>query len=153
MWYWQRYLEYDVLFISFLSSFFICIKPPIALVMRSPNLYQYTAIGGFTHAKAVFLPPVEPGVYFHACRGYFLDGRSPMLPATPHAALVRLAICIGCPPHTGINPSPFLSHIAVILNAYTFPSAWLFQQQSLLLSHNLLNCFCHFILEWPPFVL
>ena len=20
-------------------------------------------------------------------------------------------------------------------------------------SHNLLNCFCHFILEWPPFVL
>ena len=56
-------------------------------------------------------------------RGYFLDGRSPMLPATPHAALVRLAICIGCPPHTGINPSSFLSHIAVILNAYTFPSA------------------------------
>ena len=60
------YLECDVLFISFLSSFFICIKPPIALVMRSPNLYQYTAIGGFTHAKAVFLPLVEPGVYFHA---------------------------------------------------------------------------------------
>ena len=56
-------------------------------------------------------------------RGYLLYGRSPMLPATPHAALVRLAICIGCPPHTGINPSPFLSHIAVILNAYTFPSA------------------------------
>ena len=27
-------------------------------------------------------------------RGYFLCGRSPMLPATPHAALVRLAICI-----------------------------------------------------------
>ena len=68
MWYWQRYLECDVLFISFLSSFFICIKPPIALVMRSPNLYQYTAIGGFTHAKAIFLPPVEPGVYFHAWR-------------------------------------------------------------------------------------
>jgi len=36
--------------------------------MRSPNLYQYTAIGGFTHAKAIFLPPVELGVYFHALR-------------------------------------------------------------------------------------
>ncbi|MBU5458460.1 hypothetical protein, partial [Oscillibacter sp. MSJ-31] len=60
--------ECDVLFISFLSSFLNCIKPPIALVMRSPNLYQYTAIGGFTHAKAIFLPPVELGVYFHALR-------------------------------------------------------------------------------------
>ena len=28
-------------------------------------------------------------------RGYFLDGRSPMLPATPHAALVRSDICMG----------------------------------------------------------
>ena len=36
--------------------------------MRSPNLYQYTAIGGFTHAKAIFLPTVELGVYFHALR-------------------------------------------------------------------------------------
>ena len=31
-------------------------------------------------------------------RGYFLDGRSPMLPATPHAALVRSDICIGLLP-------------------------------------------------------
>ena len=28
-------------------------------------------------------------------RGYFLCGRSPMLPATPHAALVRSDICMG----------------------------------------------------------
>ena len=31
-------------------------------------------------------------------RGYFLDGRSPMFPATPHAALVRSDICIGLLP-------------------------------------------------------
>ena len=53
-------------------------------------------------------------------RGYFLDGRSPMLPATLHAALVRLAICIGCPIHTGISPAPFHSYIAVIPNTYAF---------------------------------
>ena len=87
-------------------------------------------------------------------RGYFLCGRSPMLPATPHAALVRLAICIGPPIHTGISPSPFPSHIAAILNIYTFFFCLIiFHQQSLLLSHNLLNCFSHFILEWPPSVL
>ena len=87
-------------------------------------------------------------------RGYFLCGRSPMLPATPHAALVRLAICIGPPTHTGISPSPFPSHIAAIPNIYTFFFCLIiFHQQSLLLSHNLLNCFCHFILEWPPSVL
>ena len=56
-------------------------------------------------------------------RGYFLDGRSPMLPATPHAALVRLAICIGCPTHTGISPAPFHPYIAVIPNTYAFSSA------------------------------
>ena len=56
-------------------------------------------------------------------RGYFLDGRSPMLPATPHAALVRLAICIDCPTHTGISPAPFHSYIAVIPNTYAFSSA------------------------------
>ena len=56
-------------------------------------------------------------------RGYFLCGRSPMLPATPHAALVRLAICIGCPTHTGISPAPFHSYIAVIPNTYAFSSA------------------------------
>ena len=88
------------------------------------------------------------------CRGYFICGRSPMLPATPHAALVRLAICIGSPTHTGISPSPFSSHIAAIPNIYIFFFCLIiFHQQSLLLSHNLLNCFCHFILEWPPFVL
>ena len=56
-------------------------------------------------------------------RGYFLCGRSPMLPATPHAALVRLAICIGYPTHTGISPAPFHSYIAVIPNTYAFSSA------------------------------
>ena len=56
-------------------------------------------------------------------RGYFLDGRSPMLPATPHATLVRLAICIGCPTHAGISPAPFHSYIAVIPNTYAFSSA------------------------------
>ena len=87
-------------------------------------------------------------------RGYFLCGRSPMLPATPHAALVRLAICIGPSTHTGISPSPFPSHIAAIPNIYTFFFCLIiFHQQSLLLSHNLLNCFCHFILEWPSSVL
>ena len=86
--------------------------------------------------------------------GYFLCGRSPMLPAMSHAALVWLAICIGRPTHTGISPSPFPSHIAAIPNIYTFFFCLIiFHQQSLLLSHNLLNCFCHFILEWPPSVL
>ncbi len=61
--------------------------------------------------------------YPRQSRGYFLFGRSPMLPATPHAALVRLAICIGRPIHTGISPSPFPSHIAAILNLYTFSFA------------------------------
>ena len=73
-----------------------------------------------------------------------------MLPATPHAALVRLAICIGPPTHTGISPSPFPSHIAVIPDIYISFCLILFQQQSLLLSHNLLNCFFHFIFEWLP---
>ena len=31
-------------------------------------------------------------------RGYFLNGQSPMLPATPHAALVRSDICMGLLP-------------------------------------------------------
>ena len=70
-------------------------------------------------------------------------------------ALVRLAIiCIGPPTHTGISPSPFPSHIAAIPYIYTFFFCLIiFQQQSLLLSHNLLNGFSHFILEWPPSVL
>ena len=87
-------------------------------------------------------------------RGYLLYGRSPMLPATPHAAWVRLAICIGRPTHTGISPSPFPPHIAAIPYIYTFFFCLIiFHQQSLLLSHNLLNCFCHFILEWLPSIL
>lgn len=32
--------------------------------MRPSNLYQYAAIGGFAHAKAIFLPPVELGGLF-----------------------------------------------------------------------------------------
>ena len=86
-------------------------------------------------------------------RGYFLCGRSPMLPATPHAALVRLAICIGPSTHTGISPSPFPSHIAAIPNIYTFFFCLIiFHQQSLLLSHNLLNCLCHsFLSDLPLF--
>ena len=43
--------------------------------------------------------------------------------ATPHATLVRLAICIGYPTHTGISPAPFHSYIAVIPNTYAFSSA------------------------------
>ena len=76
-----------------------------------------------------------------------------MLPATPHAALVRLAICIGPPTHTGISPSPFPSHIAAIPNIYTFFFCLIiFQQQPLLLSHNLLNCLCHsFLSDLPLF--
>ena len=35
------------------------------VVMRSPNhLPLYYTIGGFSHAKAIFLPPVKPEVYF-----------------------------------------------------------------------------------------
>ena len=76
-----------------------------------------------------------------------------MLPATPHAALVRLAICIGPSTHTGISPSPFPSHIAAIPNIYTFFFCLIiFQQQPLLLSHNLLNCLCHsFLSDLPLF--
>ena len=40
--------------------------PLLLLVMRLLNLFQYIAIGCFSHAKAIFLPPVELGVYFHA---------------------------------------------------------------------------------------
>ena len=54
----------NVMCIAFLSPFFICIKPPIALVMRSLNLFQYTARGGFTHAKAIFRPPDRTGGLF-----------------------------------------------------------------------------------------
>ena len=39
------------------------------------------------HKRAINIP--------RPSRGYFLDGRSPMLPATPHAALVRSDICMG----------------------------------------------------------
>ena len=75
-----------------------------------------------------------------------------MLPATPHAALVRLAICIGPPTHTGISPSPFSPHIAAIPNIYISFCLILFQQQSLLLSHNLLTCLCHsFLSDLPLF--
>ena len=86
---------------------------------------QIRAFNSFASERSrVRIPSGPPKINIpRRSRGYLLYGRSPMLPATPHAALVRLAICIGCPPHTGINPSPFLSHIAVILNAYTFPSA------------------------------
>ena len=50
-------------------------------------------------------------------------------------------------------PSPFPSHIAAIPNIYTFFFCLIiFQQQSLLLSHNLLNCLCHsFLSDLPLF--
>lgn len=80
--------------------------------------------------RKLFSSPGRTGEYFLALRyqiniprqsrRHFLCGRSPMLPATPHAALVRLAICIGPPTHTGISPSPFPSHVAAILNILHF---------------------------------
>ena len=85
-------------------------------------LFRFAPLRGHLPLRKVYRESTQINIPRRS-RGYLLYGRSPMLPATPHAALIRLAICIGCPPHTGINPSPFLSHIAVILNAYTFPSA------------------------------
>ena len=55
--------------------------------------------------------------------GISYAGKALWILATPHTALVRLAICIGPPTHTGISPSPFLSHIAAIPNIYTFSFA------------------------------
>ena len=137
-----------MIFFAALLSFrkVLCFSEPSFLFYTASKSAPVFSLLGLRFSSAINIP--------RQSRGYFLCGRSPMLPATPHAALVRLAICIGPSTHTGISPSPFPSHIAAIPNIYTFFFCLIiFHQQSLLLSHNLLNCFCHFILEWPPFVL
>ena len=71
-----------------------------------------------------------------------------MLLSTPHAVLVRFAVCIGRPIRTGMNSSRSYLTVLFLLSLLSIPNHQTFSP--LLLVCSLLNCSCHSLLNRLP---
>ena len=80
------------------------VSPPSARVTVNSRWHRGSFVSLVSHSSLTDCTVLSGALLFaqinipRPSRGYFLDGRSPMLPATPHAALVRSDICIGLLP-------------------------------------------------------
>ena len=74
--------------VPFTAAYLQCTGDPIADITE--DMAADAAMSKRQHFAQIMIP--------RQSRGYFLNGQSPMLPATPHAALVRSDICMGLLP-------------------------------------------------------